>query len=110
MSLRDTATEIVRRLQAAGHSAYWVGGCVRDYLLGREAQDYDIATSALPEQTEALFKRIIPVGRKFGVLLVLEGGHQFQVATFRTESDYRDGRHPERVSFGDAAADARRRR
>lgn len=109
MSLRDTATEIVRRLQSAGHSAYWVGGCVRDYLLGREPQDYDVATSAVPEQIESLFSRTIPVGRKFGVIIVLENDHQFQVATFRAEADYQDGRHPEHVTFADAKADASRR-
>ena len=97
------------RLQKAGYEAFWVGGCVRDLLLGREPGDYDIVTSALPEQIEELFTRTIPVGRKFGVLVVIEGQNQFQVATFRAESDYRDGRHPERVSFGNAAADARRR-
>lgn len=109
MSLRDTATEMVSRLQTAGFAAYWVGGCVRDYLLGREPVDYDIATSAVPDQIEALFRRTVPVGRKFGVMLVLEGGHEFQVATFRAEADYQDGRHPERVTFSDAKADASRR-
>ena len=107
--LRATAVEIVRRLQTAGFSAFWVGGCVRDFLLGREPQDYDIATSARPEQVEKLFKRTVAVGRKFGVMVVLENGHQFQVATFRAEADYRDGRHPEQVTFGDAEADAQRR-
>src|ERR1019366_2835552 len=87
----------------------WVGGCVRDFLLGREPGDYDIVTSALPEQIEGLFKRTIPVGRKFGVIVVVVGARQFQVATFRAEGDYQDGRHPERVAFGDAEADARRR-
>jgi poly(A) polymerase len=107
--VKNKATDIVRRLQEAGFKAFWVGGCVRDFLLGREPGDYDIVTSALPEQIERLFHRTIPVGRKFGVLVVVEGQHQFQVATFRAESDYLDGRHPETVSFGDAAADARRR-
>ncbi len=107
--LRDTATEIARRLQKAGFQAFWVGGCVRDFLLGREPDDYDIATSALPEQVERLFERTIPVGQKFGVTIVVEGGRQFQVATFRAEADYQDGRRPEQVSFGDAVADARRR-
>src|SRR5437773_226416 len=107
-SLR-TATEIVRRLQAAGFAAFWVGGCVRDFLLGREPHDYDIVTSALPEQVEKLFKRTLAVGRKFGVMIALEGGHEFQVATFRAEADYRDGRRPETITFGDAQADARRR-
>jgi poly(A) polymerase len=108
-SLRDTAMEIVRRLQEAGHTAFWVGGCVRDVLLGREPEDYDVATSARPEQVEQLFKRTVAVGRKFGVLVVLESGHPIQVATFRAEADYLDGRHPEHVAFGDARADASRR-
>jgi poly(A) polymerase len=107
--LRDTATAIVKRLQGAGFAAFWVGGCVRDFLLGREPGDYDIATSALPEQIEKLFPHTIPVGRKFGVIVVVEAGHQFQVATFRAEADYQDGRRPERVVFGDARADALRR-
>ena len=108
-SLRSSALEIVERLQLAGHPAFWVGGCVRDFLLGREPQDYDIATSARPEQIEKLFKRTVAVGRKFGVMVVVENGQPFQVATFRAEADYRDGRHPEQVTFGDAEADAQRR-
>jgi poly(A) polymerase len=106
---RDLAAKVVRRLQAAGFAAFWVGGCVRDFLLGREPGDYDIATSALPEQVEKLFKRTIAVGRKFGVMVVVEGKHQFQVATFRAEADYRDGRRPGKVVFSDARADALRR-
>ena len=108
-STREIATAIVRRLQAAGFAAYWVGGCVRDFLLGREPGDYDIATNAVPEQIEKLFPHTIAVGRKFGVMVVVEEKQQFQVATFRAESDYRDGRRPEQVSFGDAQADASRR-
>jgi poly(A) polymerase len=106
---RETAIAIVQRLQSRGFSAFWVGGCVRDFLLGREPEDYDVVTAALPEQIEATFERTIPVGRKFGVMVVLEGGRQFQVATFRAEADYRDGRRPEQVTFGDARADALRR-
>jgi poly(A) polymerase len=107
--MTETATQIVRRLKQAGFAAYWVGGCVRDFLLGRQPGDYDIVTSALPEEIEKLFERTIPVGRKFGVIIVLEDDHQFQVATFRAEADYQDGRHPAYVVFGDAVADARRR-
>jgi len=107
--LRDLAKRIVHRLQDAGFAAFWVGGCVRDFLLGREPGDYDIATSALPDQIEKLFKRTIAVGRKFGVMVVVEDKRQFQVATFRAEADYHDGRHPEQVTFGDAMADASRR-
>ncbi len=106
---RETATEIVRRLQTAGFAAFWVGGCVRDVLLGREPQDYDIATDARPEQIEKLFKRTRAVGRKFGVMIVVEGKQQFQVATFRAETDYQDGRRPGKVVFSSAEADAQRR-
>ena len=106
---REIAVEIVRRLHAAGFAAFWVGGCVRDFLLGREPQDYDIATDARPEQIEKLFKRTLAVGRKFGVMIVVEGKHQFQVATFRAEAEYRDGRRPEKVVFSSAEADAQRR-
>ena len=108
-SPEQLALAIVRRLQDAGFPAFWVGGCVRDFQLGRPPGDYDIVTAALPEQTEALFHRTLPVGRKFGVMVVIEQRQQFQVATFRAEADYQDGRHPERVVFGDAMADARRR-
>ena len=101
--------EIVRRLQSAGFAAFWVGGCVRDFLLGREPQDFDIATDAKPEQVEKLFRKTIPVGKKFGVVIVVEGGQQFQVATFRAEADYQDGRRPERIEFANAEADAARR-
>jgi poly(A) polymerase len=82
---------------------------VRDFLLGRDPQDYDIATDARPEQIEKLFKRTIAVGRKFGVMVVVEDGHQFQVATFRAEADYKDGRRPTKVVFSNAEADAQRR-
>src|ERR1700733_9927300 len=107
--MRERAKDIVRRLQDAGFSAFWVGGCVRDFLLGRPPTDYDVATSALPDQIEKVFPRTIPVGRKFGVMVVLEAEKQFQVATFRAEADYQDGRRPERVVFANAEADALRR-
>jgi len=103
------ATAIVRRLHAAGFAAFWVGGCVRDFLLGRPAQDYDIATDARPEDVERIFPRTIPVGKKFGVIIVMEGEEQFQVATFRAEADYQDGRRPGVVTFANAEADAQRR-
>jgi len=106
---KSTAKTIVERLQRAGFSAFWVGGCVRDFLLGREPQDFDIATDAKPEQVEKLFKRTIAIGKKFGVMVVVEGKQQFQVATFRAESDYQDGRRPEKVVFASAEADAQRR-
>jgi poly(A) polymerase len=108
-SPRETAKEIVARLQQARFAAFWVGGCVRDFLLGREPQDFDIATDAKPEQVEKLFKRTIAVGKKFGVIVVVESKHQFQVATFRAEADYKDGRRPETVRFANAETDALRR-
>lgn len=109
VAVKTLATDIVRRLQAAGFAAFWVGGCVRDLRLDRAPEDYDIATSAVPEQIEGLFPHTVAVGRKFGVMVVVEAGHHFQVATFRSEADYQDGRHPEEVRFADAMADARRR-
>ena len=108
-SPKIAAKKIVERLQAAGFAAFWVGGCVRDFLLGREPQDFDIATDAKPAKVEKLFPKTIPVGKKFGVIIVVEDGLQFQVATFRAEADYRDGRRPERVVFANAEADASRR-
>jgi len=108
-STKAIAGQIVARLQSAGFAAFWVGGCVRDFLLGRAPDDFDIATDAKPEQVEKLFRKTIPVGKKFGVMIVVEGGHQFQVATFRAEADYQDGRRPEKIIFANAEADALRR-
>lgn len=106
---RALARGIVARLRARGFEAFWVGGCVRDMLLGREPEDYDVATSATPDQIRALFRRTVPVGRQFGVMLVVTRGGEFQVATFRGESGYADGRRPERVWFTGAREDALRR-
>ncbi len=109
MNSRDIAISILRTLHAAGHEAWLVGGCVRDELRGAVPKDFDIATDARPEQVEAIFPKTIGVGKSFGVMLVLEGGEQFEVATFRAESGYTDGRRPDSVTFGDAEADALRR-
>src|SRR5271167_3345328 len=103
------AKEIVECLQKAGFATFWVGGCVRDFLLGREPQDFDIATDAKPAQVEKLFRRTIPVGKKFGVIIVVENQQHFQVASFRAEAEYRDGRRPDKVVFANAEADALRR-
>ena len=103
------ATELVRRLRAAGHEAYLAGGCVRDRLLGREPLDYDIATSAPPETVQALFPRTVPVGAQFGVVLVIADGMPVEVATFRSDAAYVDGRRPSAVHFGSAREDALRR-
>jgi len=106
---RKTATDLVRRLQEKGHRALFAGGCVRDMLMGIKSADYDIATSARPEEVMNLFKKTIPVGVQFGVVIVVADGFQFEIATFRTEGPYSDGRHPDSVSFVDPEGDARRR-
>jgi len=104
------AGALVARLRAAGHAALLAGGCVRDALLGREIKDVDIATSARPEEVARLFAgQTLAVGQAFGVMIVRTESHAFEVATFRAEADYRDGRHPTIVRYADAAADAQRR-
>jgi len=109
VSLRETAANIVRTLRDAGHAAYFAGGCVRDVLMGVEPGDYDIATSAGPEEIRRLFRRTVPVGQQFGVVVVVEGDVQFEVATFRSDGPYADGRHPDTVTFTDVEGDVRRR-
>lgn len=106
---RVDAVAIVRRLQQAGHEAVFAGGCVRDQLLGQVPADYDIATSAHPGEVEALFEHTIPIGRQFGIVLVASGPHHFEVATFREDAGYEDGRRPVAVHFTDIETDARRR-
>ena len=103
------AERIVRRLHDAGHQALLAGGCVRDLLRGEVPQDYDIATSARPPEVEALFEQAETVGRQFGVCQVRLDGRTYEVATFRREWGYSDGRHPDGVSFCDAQEDASRR-
>ena len=108
-SLNAGAHGLVKCLAEAGFQAFWVGGCVRDDRLGQAPTDYDIATDATPDEIEQLFRKTIPVGKQFGVIMVLEAGHEYQVATFRAESDYTDGRRPGSVRFTDAREDAMRR-
>ena len=103
------ALRIVRILRQAGHEAFFAGGAVRDFLLGRAVSDIDIATSAEPGQIEDLFPATIPVGRQFGVIIVVDGSCQYEVATFRRDLGYVDGRHPREVTFVGAEEDARRR-
>ncbi|HUJ72829.1 MAG TPA: CCA tRNA nucleotidyltransferase, partial [Verrucomicrobiae bacterium] len=107
--MKETAIGIVRRLREAGHTAYFDGGWVRDMVRGVEPHDIDIATSATPEQVQALFAKTIPVGAAFGVMVVVENGHQFEVATFRSDNAYIDGRRPTSVRYGSPEEDARRR-
>jgi poly(A) polymerase len=108
-TLRDGALEIVRTLRAAGHEALWAGGCVRDLLLGRAPKDIDIATSATPEVVLPLFPRAYPVGAAFGVVRVLHAGHEYEIATFRADGAYLDGRRPVGVRWASAEEDVARR-
>ncbi len=97
--LRDKATEAVARLRLAGHQAYWVGGCVRDLVMDREPGDYDIATSATPDVVARLFPGSILVGAQFGVVKAQLGGHEIEIATFRSDHGTLDGRHPREVRY-----------
>jgi poly(A) polymerase len=110
---RRFAADVVRRLRAAGFVAYWAGGCVRDQLLGRTPKDYDVATSATPEQIRLLFgrRRTLAIGAAFGVISVIgpKLAGLIEVATFRRDAAYSDGRHPDSVTFSSAEEDASRR-
>jgi poly(A) polymerase len=109
MTNRQAAITVIKRLQQSGFQALLAGGCVRDMLLRRRAKDHDVATNARPQDVVRLFKRTLKVGAKFGVVIVLIDCQQVEVATFRTESGYADGRHPGSVEFATAAEDAGRR-
>jgi len=109
----DFALEVVQRLQSKGHVAYWVGGCVRDRLLERTVKDYDVATDATPDRIREIFgrRRTQGVGAAFGVILVHgpKTAGPIEVATFREDAHYSDGRHPDSVTFSSPEKDARRR-
>ena len=107
--MKEAARKIVERLRGEGHIAYFAGGCVRDIVRRVTPKDYDVATSATPETVQKLFPRTHAVGAHFGVIIVLENGFQFEVATFRSDDAYIDGRHPTAVHFSSPEEDARRR-
>jgi tRNA nucleotidyltransferase/poly(A) polymerase len=110
---RAFALEIAQKLRAAGYESLWAGGCVRDQVLGITPKDYDVATSATPDQIRDLFghRRTLPIGAAFGVVTVLgpRAAGQIEVATFRSDATYSDGRHPDSVTFTNAERDAQRR-
>lgn len=108
-SAEHTALKILKQIHAAGFTAYFAGGSVRDRLLGRAARDYDIATSATPDQIEALFPKTVAVGKAFGVIVVVEDGTETEVATFRADGGYQDGRRPDSIHFCGTEEDAKRR-
>ena len=109
MAPREAAAAIAARLESAGFTAYFAGGCVRDELLGHAPADYDLATSATPDEIRGLYPNARGVGEHFGVMLVRQGGRTVEVATFRGEGAYEDGRRPGAVTFSDERTDARRR-
>ena len=97
--LPDSAGEIISRLEENGFSAYLAGGAVRDILMGKQPHDYDIATSAPPQEVKRLFKRTIDTGIKHGTVTVVDNNTGYEVTTFRSDGAYKDGRHPESVEF-----------
>src|SRR5712675_2004599 len=107
--MESTARAIARRLRERGHVAYFAGGCVRDLLQDQAPKDFDIATDARPEVVQKMFPRTYAVGAHFGVIVVLENDFQFEVATFRSDDVYLDGRRPSEVHFSSPEEDARRR-
>src|SRR2546430_2472361 len=107
--MEEAARKVAARLRDAGHIAYFAGGCVRDMVRGLAPKDYDIATDARPEVVQRIFPRTYAVGAHFGVIIVLENDFQFEVATFRSDEAYIDGRHPTAVHFSSPEEDARRR-
>src|SRR5881392_4375700 len=107
--MEKAARKVAEILRDRGHIAYFAGGCVRDMVRGLTPRDYDIATDARPENVQALFPRTYAVGAHFGVIIVLENGFQFEVATFRSDEGYIDGRHPSAVRFSSPEEDAKRR-
>ena len=113
MDSRTFAIEVVQQLQQAGYQALWAGGCVRDQLLGLKPKDYDVATAATPDQVREVFghKRTLPIGASFGVITVLgpKTADPIEIATFRRDGGYSDGRRPDSIEFTDAREDALRR-
>jgi poly(A) polymerase len=109
MSPGDQAVAIVKRLREEGYESYLAGGCVRDFLLNKTPQDYDIATSARPEDVQRIFPRTVPVGAQFGVVLVMLEDQSFEVASFRFDGPYLDGRRPSQVRYGTLQEDILRR-
>lgn len=109
VTAREAACDLARKLRDEGHTAYFAGGCVRDALLDRNPEDFDLATSARPAEVLEIFPGSNEVGAHFGVVIVKHHGHAIEVATFRTDGSYRNGRHPESVSFASPEEDARRR-
>lgn len=109
ISSQEKAITIIKRLRERGHESYLAGGCVRDMLLNKSPQDFDITTSAKPDEIRAIFNHTVPVGAQFGVMVVVLEGQPFEVATFRHDGPYLDGRRPSEVRYGSLSEDILRR-
>jgi poly(A) polymerase len=109
MDSRQIATSIVKKLQDAGYIAYFAGGWVRDFILQKPSDDIDIASSATVEEVQRLFPKTIPVGVAFGIVIIVQDGHQFEIASFRKDRGYIDGRRPVGIDPASPEEDAQRR-
>ena len=109
LSPRQAALKVIRRLRRHGYQALLAGGCVRDMLMNRHPKDYDVATNAAPKTVASIFPRTLTVGAQFGVVVVLIGSRHIEVATFRNDLSYTDGRRPDKIVYTDARSDAQRR-
>jgi len=110
MDARQLAESVCLTLRRSGHQAYLVGGCARDILLKREPADYDVATDATPDRVQSLFPQSLAVGAQFGVIIVVDGDQQVEVATYRSDVGYSDGRHPDHVVYASSAQEDVQRR
>ncbi|MCP4713124.1 MAG: CCA tRNA nucleotidyltransferase, partial [Planctomycetes bacterium] len=109
ISPRQAAQNVIKQLRRQGYQALLAGGCVRDMLLGHLPKDYDVATNATPDTVAEMFPRTLTIGAQFGVVVVLNGSRQIEVATFRSDLSYSDGRRPDKIVYTDARTDAERR-
>ena len=110
MRLPETVRDILNKLETAGFQAYAVGGCVRDSILGKEPDDWDLTTDARPEEVKALFPRTVDTGLQHGTVTVLLGGEGYEVTTYRIDGSYSDGRHPDSICFTPSLAEDLKRR
>lgn len=107
--MKNTSINIIKKLRSAGFEAYWAGGCVRDFLLGKDPKDFDIVTSAKPEEIKKIFNKTIEIGKQFGVIVAIINNKHFEIATYRSEGKYSDRRRPDNVFWSNAKEDALRR-
>lgn len=107
--MKNAAIEIVKKIRQKGYEAYWAGGCVRDKLMGIQPKDFDIVTSATPDEIKQIIPKTLGVGKQFGVIIAKVGDYHFEIATFRSEGKYSDARRPDKVFWSNAQEDAKRR-